>query len=298
MKDPYAILGVASDAKQKDIKEAYRRLARAHHPDRDPDNPQAEERFKDISNAYDILSDAKKKARFDAGEIDINGNAFHKRPPPRYRSKQRSKAKHSKKKSFEDFFRENTARKRERIKVNGANISYTLSVDFLEAALGARRRISMTNGKRLNVVIPPGTQDGQVLRLKEQGMDGIGGGQSGDAHVEISITPHPLFSSDGDDVRTDLPITLQEAVLGGKAQVQTIDGPVALTIPPNSNTGSVLRLKEKGLEKQKGKGRGDQYVHLNVVLPKKRDKDFVDFVKKWGSENAYRVRKETEDISD
>ena len=281
MKDPYRILGVPRTATPGEIKKAYRKLAGKHHPDKDPGNPGAEEKFKDISAAYNLLSDAKKKKSYDRGEIDLGGA----RPWPRSRSGSRQGAKSP----FDRFFRHRAARDGAGVKVRGADVTYTLKVDFIEAARGVTKNVSMTNGKRLAVRIPPGTGDGQVLRLKQQGMGGLGGGESGNAHVTIEVEPHPLFRRDGEDIHIELPVTLSEAVLGAKIEAPTIDGLVSLSVPEGSNTGTSLRLKGKGLNGG-GKGRGDQYVNLKVVLPNKPDKDLKALVRKWADKHAYSVR--------
>jgi len=278
MKDPYEILGVARNASREQIRKAYRQKARELHPDRHPDDPEADNRFKDVTAAHDLLSDSKKRKAFDHGGTDMYGNR-----------NQRARAG-SGKHPFDRFFRQRTGRGGGGFKVRGANVSYVLTIDFLEAARGATKRINMTNGKRLAVTVPPGTEDEQVLRLQGQGMAGTGGGANGDALVEIRVTPHPLFRPDGKNIHIDLPITLQEAVLGGKVEAPTVDGPVAVTVPEGANTGTVLRLKGKGLAKGNG-ARGDQYVELQVVLPPPGNAEFKKFVQGWAPHNPYEVRK-------
>ena len=278
MKDPYAILGVAPGASAEDLKSAYRRLARELHPDIDPGNPWAENEFKELAAAYDLLSDPGRRARFDAG-----GHAGPPKRPSRAKPKRPSpkRPKHEAK-------RDKTAG----LKIKGANVEYSLRVDFMEAALGAKRHISMTTGKRLKVKIPPGTEDGRVLRLKGQGMAGIGGGADGDALVEILVDPHPVFRRDKSDIHIDAPVTLPEAVLGGKIEAPTVYGVVNVTVPRGSNTGTSLRLKGKGLPgagKSNG-AKGDEFVHLRVVLPKKPDKAFIRFLDEWAPGKAYKVR--------
>src|SRR3546814_492752 len=175
--------------------------------------------------------------------------------------------------------------------MRGQNVSYTVRVPFLDAAKGARRRVQLYDGKALDVTIPAGTTDGQTLRLKGQGMPGMGGGPAGDALIEVRVDGHPHFERDGADILVEVPVTLDEAVLGAKFTVPTIDGKVALTVPPGSNTGARLRLKGKGLPQATGGGRGDQYVRLKVVLPDKPDKQLKDFIRDWAREHAYDVRR-------
>ncbi len=293
MKDLYRILGLAKNASPGDIKKSYRRLARKLHPDSNPQDRQAEEKFKDISAAYDLLSDPKKRKSFDKGEIDAGG-APKGRPPKRPwgRSGGPRQPRAKARKPFENFFSKRAAKEKAGLKIAGTDVSYTLKVDFLEAARGARKRVSMTNGKRLEVIIPPGTGNGQILRLRGQGMEGVGGGKSGDANVEILVKPHPLFTQEGKDIHMELPVTLGEAVLGGSIEAPTIDGAVSLSVPQGSNTGTTLRLKGKGLEIDK-KGRGDQYIKLKIVLPAKPDKELIEFAKSWKPKGGSPVRRKS-----
>jgi len=275
MNDPYEILGVGTGASADEMKKAFRRLARECHPDSDPGNPWAEDEFKELSAAYDLLSDPKRRSQYDRGDLGDDWKrtrSSRKRPKP-------EKAPESPQKKTS---------KTAGLKIKGADVDYTLHVDFLDAVLGVERHISMATGNRLKVKIPSDTEDGKVLRLKGQGMKGIGGGGDGDAYVEILIDPHPVFRPDGNDVHVDAPVTLQEAVLGGKIEAPTIDGTVTMTVPKGSNTGTQLRLKGKGLKK--ADGRGDQFVHLQVVLPKKPDKNLIRFLQEWSPGHDYQVR--------
>ncbi len=289
MSDPYTVLGVSRNAPQSEIKKAFRELARRLHPDSAPDDPGAEEKFKDVSRAYELLSDPKKRAEYDDGWPPSGASGFRGAYGARGRPGGAGRRWRSGGNPFEEFFRQRAARERTSIKVKGANVSYNLRVDFLDAARGAKKRVKMANGKKLDVTVPPGTIDGQTFRLKGQGLAGIGGGEAGDALVEIEVAPHDFFRRHGTDIRVEIPITLQEAVAGGKIDAPTIDGDVSLTLPEGSNTGTVLRLKGKGLVTDNG-GRGDQYVTLKVILPKKPDNALLDFVRKWGPKNPYSVR--------
>lgn len=289
MKDPYKIIGVSRNVDQDEIKKAYRKLARELHPDSDPKNPWAEDDFKELSAAYDLLSDPQKRARYDSGEIDAGG-AKRRRSPHRSASRggPHGGPHGGAKNPFESFFKKRAARERSGVRARGANVSYTLKVDFHEAVRGATKRVSMTNGKRFDVRVPPGTKDGQTLRLKGQGMPGIGD-QAGDALVTILVEPDTRFQRQGDDIHSELAITMPEAVLGGKVEAPTIDGLVSVTVPAGSNTGSMLRLKGKGVGRE-GKESGDHYVKLQVILPAKPDKELIEFVKNWEAEHAYNVR--------
>jgi len=277
MTDPYEILEVPTSAGKAEIKKAYRRLARELHPDRDPGNPDAEERFKELSAAYEILSDQALRDKFDRGEIDTKGFV---------RTAQGSgRASHPKRKHAKP----GDPKKTQGIKIKGADVEYQLKAKFLEAARGGVKYVSTTNGKRLKVTLPAGTRDEQILRLKGQGMPGIGGGKAGDALVEIAVEPDHMFNRDDTDIHIELSVDLPTAVLGGRVEAPTVNGMVTLTVPPKSNTGRILRLKGKGLPSgSKGKGeKGDQYVILKVVLPKKMDKEFVEFVEDWAAKNGY-----------
>ncbi|WP_119458912.1 DnaJ C-terminal domain-containing protein [Rhodospirillaceae bacterium SYSU D60014] len=297
MKDPYDVLGVSRSAKPDEIKQAYRKLAKKLHPDLNPGNSKIEQQFKEASAAYDLLSDPEKRARFDRGEIDASGAERPNRSYYRNYAEGGQGAKYqdfnfgegvSADDLFADLFRGRRAGRT--VRMRGADISYTAAVDFIEAAVGAKKRMTLADGKSLEVTIPPGTEDGQTLRLKGQGLPGIGGGPSGDAFVEVHVQPHPFFTRSGNDIRVELPVTLQEAVLGARITVPTIDGKVSVKVPPGSNTGSVLRLKGKGIPEARGRERGDQYVTLKVVLPERIDSDLRQFVESWSKEHAYDVR--------
>jgi len=286
MSDPYEILGIGASASADEMKKAFRRLACECHPDSDPGNPWAEDEFKELSAAYDLLSDPKRRSLYDRGDLGDDWKRTRssgvKSPnaPPTQPNNPAPGPTHNK------------TSKTAGLKIKGADVDYILHVDFLDAVLGVERRINMATGNRLKVKIPSDTEDGKVLRLKGQGMKGIGGGGDGDAYVEILIDPHPVFRPDGHDVHVDVRVTLQEAVLGGKIEAPTIDGTVTMTVPKGSNTGTQLRLRGKGLKKADAQGnhRGDQFVHLQIVLPKKPDKDLIKFLGKWSPGHDYQVR--------
>jgi len=297
MTNPYRTLGVKNTASQDDIKTAYRRLAREHHPDHRPGDKRAEDRFKDISTAYHVLSDAGRRRQFDSGEIDAMGNkraGFNAAYETYQRqAKAGAQTKKNGKNPFNSFFKDRAQKPRQSIKAKGADVSYTLKVSFLEAAQGISKTVRMTSGKTLKVTIPPGTETGQTLRLKGQGMEGLGGGATGDALVEILIENDVQYRADGLDVYSEEPVTLAEALLGGRIEVQTVHGSVLVTVPEGSNTGTKLRLKAKGIHRKGSTERGDHYVSLKVVLPKEEDSDLKKFVKKWISKKPYKVRKES-----
>jgi DnaJ-class molecular chaperone len=294
--DPFKVLGVKKNASQDELQKAYRRLAKKLHPDLNPGNKQAEEQFKEVSAAYDLLGDAEKRARFDRGEIDASGI---ERPQQRYyRDFAEGGSQYTNDAGFSDFAgaddilsqifgREGHAN----IRMRGSDAYYRLELDFLDAINGGKRQITLPDGSVLDVNIPTGTADGQILRLRGKGRPGIGGGPPGDALVEIEVRPHRFFTRKGDDIHVDLPISLSEAVLGGKVKVPTPSGAVTMTVPKWSNTGTVLRLKGKGVPRMDG-SKGDEFVTLKVMLPEKPDPELERFVAKW--QGAYSPRQAME----
>lgn len=316
-KDPYSVLGVARDASDADLQKAFRKLAKKYHPDLNPGDKKAEDRFKEINTAYDIVGDAAKRAKFDRGEIDASGAEVRQNPfagggfrrgpggagggggfrggpgggqPGGF--------------AFEDIsdlfggifgggargpgpggagFRHEP--------MQGQDARFQLEVDFLDAVRGGTKRLTLPSGKSLDVKIPAGIESGQAIRLKGQGEPGPG--QAGDALIEIKVRDHALYKRDGHNIRIDLPVTLQEAVLGAKVEVPTIHGPVTVSVPKGANSGTTLRLKGKGIA-GKGGTPGDQYVTLKVTLPPGGNAELEKFIQSWGEKNAYNPRKDIE----
>lgn len=283
MRDPYQVLGVAKTASAEEIKKKYRQLAKKLHPDLNPGNAEAAAKFKDVSAAYDLLSDAQKRARFDRGEIDASGAERPERQYYRAYAESPEGAKYNSPFEADDLFSELFGRTRggRDFKIRGTDVSYVLPVDFIEAAGGAKKRVTMADGTVLDVNIPAGTEDRQTLRLKGQGQPGFGGAEPGDAYIEVHVQPHAFFTRKDNDVHLELPISLGEAALGGKITVPTIDGDVSMTIPKGANTGTTLRLKGRGVLDRKSRQRGDQYVKLKVVLPEGGDPELARFVESW-----------------
>ena len=288
MKDPYETLGVAKSATAEDIRSAYRKLAKKLHPDLNPGDKSAEEKFKQVAGAYDVLSDAEKRRRFDAGEIDASGaERQHERYYKDYAEAAAGRRYQSASSGFDDFaqqddFLAELLRRREQQarRAPGADRQYQLEVDFLDAVNGATRRITLPDGGSLDVTIPAGIEEGQVLRLRGKGAPSRGEGPPGDSLVEIAIRPHRFFTREGDDILLELPITISEAVLGAKVKVPTTTGAVMATVPKGSNTGTTLRLKGKGAPK-KGGGHGDELVKLKVMAPTAPDAELEKFLSGW-----------------
>ena len=286
------------DASADDIRKAYRKLAKKYHPDLNPGNKGAEATFKDINAANDLLSDQEKRARFDRGEIDAAGDPRQERPS--YRSYADtgfgagSSARYggTGESEFGDIFADLFAQSQQRSTrpMRGRDASYSLAVDFVDAIAGAQQRLTLPDGRTLDVRVPPGMEDGQTLRLRGQGGEGANGGPAGDALITVKVHPHRLFRREGDDILVDLPVTLKEAVLGGRVTVPTVTGAVAMTMPRRSDTGTVLRLRGRGVPAHGSTAAGDQFVTLKVVLPD-ADDALEAFLRDWTPESAADPRK-------
>lgn len=314
MRDPYSTLGVARTASEKEVKSAYRKLAKELHPDRNKDNPKAAEKFSDATKAYDLLSDKDKRAQFDRGEIDADGNPLNpfagmgggrpRGPGGGYGGTRGGGFRDQEFQGFgaddmdlgdlfEGLFgggRNRTAEppprrgfgggSRTPPPKKGADIQYRLAVPFVDAASGEDQRITLADGKAISLKLPAGVEDGTQMRLKGKGHNGPGG--HGDGIVMVEVAAHPFFRRDGDNIRMDLPITLDEAINGGKVKCPTVDGPVMLMLQPGANGGTVMRLTGKGWTRKGASGdkpaRGDQLVTLEIQMPE----DLGDLKKKLG----------------
>jgi DnaJ-class molecular chaperone len=302
MKNPYTILELPREADQAAIKKQYRAMAKKFHPDRHSGDQKTADRFKEITAAYNILGDEKQRQRFDRGEIDGEGNEqfqgnFHRQgaggQPGMGGFPGGGRGFGG---DFEDLLsplfgggRARRGRPRSAPEFKGANKTKNIKVKFLDAALGSNRQITTDSG-RIEAVIPAGIESGQSIRLKGQGNQGANGGPSGDLMVTVRVSPHPKFTRTADDISADLPVTIGEAVQGAKVDVPTIHGPVSLTVPNGSNTGTRLRLKGQGIRRKNGKV-GDHYVRLQVALPDPSDSDWSTFVAKWSKDHKYDPRK-------
>jgi len=290
--DPYKVLGVQRDASDDEIRSAYRKLAKELHPDLNPtDRASSEERFKKVAAAYEIVGDATKRGQYDRGEIDANGE--QRRTYQRAHSGgPRGGARPGEEFGFSDIFSDlfGAGRRGEGASsfgMRGRDVRYTLEVDFLEAATGAKKRVTMPDGGVLDITVPEGVADGQTLRLKGQGATGPRGGEAGDALVEIKVRQHVLFKRSGDDIVSELPVTIDEAVLGAKIEVQTISGRVQLTVPKGTSSGRVFRLKGKGVRNTTTGNTGDQLVTVRIVLPETIDDELSYFMSEWRQKHSY-----------
>ena len=295
VQDPYQVLGVARTASIEDIKKAYRRLAKSLHPDLNPGDKAAEEKFKDVSVAYGLLGDPEKRRRFDAGEIDASGAERPERHFYRDFASADQANPYTSDAAYADFaeddlFAEILRRNRAaRANQPGEDMLYGLSIDFVESVTGAEKRITLPDGSTLDVTIPPGILDGQMLRLKGKGLPGRGTGKAGDALIKIEVLPDPRFKLDGANVIVEVPVSLSEAVLGGEVRVPTPTGDVMLKIPRHADRGTTLRLKGKGAPRREG-GFGDQLVKLKIVLPKPADPELDAFVAQWDKGKSHHPR--------
>lgn len=292
----YDILGVQRRASDDEIRQAFRKLAKEHHPDLNSGNAAAAEKFKRISAANEILSDPERRRQYDAGEIDAKGDARHPqfRRPGAHPRGNRPGAGGIDDFGFADIFSDVFGRTgaagaragRSGFAQRGQDLRYTLDLDFVEAVAGAKKRVTLPEGGTLDLAVPEGVTYGQVLRLKGRGTAGHGGGEAGDALVEVRIRAHAQFKRQGDDILVDVPITIDEAVLGAKVEVPTVTGRVQLSIPKGTSSGKIFRLKGKGVRTKAGT-HGDELVTVRIVLPETIDDSLSYFFQEWRQKNAY-----------
>lgn len=319
MRDPYTVLGVAKTASADDVKKAFRKLAKKFHPDQNKGDPKAQEKFAEASSAYEILGDEKKRAQFDRGEIDAEGKPrgfegfgagggpfrrgggagggfehfeFDAGGNPFGRAGAGGARGGFDASDFFDLFGGGGRNARGRQPQRGQDVAETVSVSLTDAIRGASARVALPTGKTLEVAVPAGIEDGKQIRLKGQGQPGQGGGPAGDAIVTVKIARHPYFRVDGRDVRLDLPVTLYEAVLGGKVEAPTLTGKVELTVPAGTTGGRTLRLRGKGLPAGDGKAAGDLLITLRVVLPEDSSPELEELMRQWQANKPYDPRKD------
>jgi DnaJ-class molecular chaperone len=291
--DPYKVLGVPRTASDEEIRRAYRKLAKELHPDLNPKGgAAAEERFKSVSAAYAIIGDPEKRRQYDRGEINAAGEprrGFQRAHAGPFGARGGAGEEFSFSDIFSDLFggRGRGAEAGAPFATRGRDVRYTLEIDFLEAATGAKKRVSMPDGGILDITVPEGVADGQVLRLRGQGGPGLRGGEPGDALVEIRVRPHPQFKRSGDDISIEVPITIDEAILGAKIEVPTISGRVQLTIPKGTSSGRIFRLRGKGVRNTTTGHIGDQLVTVQIVLPEVIDQDLSYFMSEWRQKHRY-----------
>src|SRR5579863_433809 len=297
----YEVLGLKPGATADEIRKAYRKLAKEFHPDLNPGKPAAEARCKAVTAANDILSDPEKRARYDRGEIDESGAE-----KPRYSYRPHAEGAQGWKYQpqgdvdagdLDDLFAmfgrggarggRRAGQAGEGFSMPGPDRQFTLTIDFDVAATGGKQRLALSPEEWLDVTIPPGIEEGQVLRLRGKGGAGLGSGPPGDALIEVHIAPHPFFRRDGDDIHLELPVSLAEAVLGARVAVPTVTGPVTMTIPRGSDTGTRLRLRGKGIHRKRrgAETTGDQYVTLRVVIGASDDPELAAFLKDWADKH-------------
>lgn len=318
-KDPYQVLGVARTAGEDEIRSAYRKLAKRHHPDLNPGDKAAEERFKEASAAHALLSDTEQRARYDRGEIDAAGQ---ERQPehasyrsyaeggqgPRYRPGAAGAGATGAYAGFDpedlgdifaDLFGQGQGQGRGQGRGGagprqGRDEHYRLELDFLDAVNGGTQRLTLPTGKTLEVRVPAGIEEGQILRLRGQGGAAGPDGKAGDALIEIGIRPHAIFRREGNDIQLEVPVTYSEAVLGGKITVPTPGGPVSVTVPRHSDSGTRLRLRGRGVPAHGGRAAGDAYVSLRIVRGEV-DQRLEDFLREWSSEHPFNPRQDMVD---
>ncbi len=296
--NPYIILGISKSVTQDEIKNAYRKMAKKYHPDLNPNNPEAEKKFAEIANAYDLLETPKKREKFDKGEFEFprdsrfyggaHGPFYHESKNEGGRYTFSFKGDESE--LFNSMFKNFNAGTREEFNVHGEDQFFRMEIEFKDSILGAEREITFPPNKRFNVKIPAGIESGKKLRFSGQGLPGKGKGAAGDSYIEIQVKPSSVFKRVGNDLELELSVSLSEAILGGEVEIPTVEKPIKLKIPPGANTDQRLRVKNKGVVDAALKTRGNLIVILKVVLPPKVDDELKEMMQKWSQNHAYNPR--------
>ena len=295
--DLYSVLGVKRSATNDEIRRAYRKLAKDLHPDQNRGNSKAEEQFKRVSAAFSILGNPDKRKRYDAGEIDAMGN---ERANPFYRDYGAGESRsqdpggfNPNPGDFSDIFGDLFGRRGPSggaFTMRGMDYRYNLEISFLEAVNGVKKRVQFPDNETLDISVPAGVESGQTLRLKGKGGPGAGRGEPGDALIELKIAPHAVFDREGDNILLDLPVTIDEAVLGARVEVPTIDSRVTVAVPKGASSGQVLRLRGTGVKNTRSGVTGDQLIKLKIVMPSSVDPQLETFMKEWSEKHAYDPR--------
>jgi DnaJ-class molecular chaperone len=291
--DLYAILGVKRTATNDEIRRAYRKLAKDLHPDQNKGDTRAEEQFKRVSAAFAVLGNPEKRKRYDAGEIDGMGN---ERANPFYSGDGRTDGFggfNTGSGEFSDLFGDLFGRRGSgggAFTMRGMDYRYNLEIGFLEAVNGAKKRVQFPDNETLDISVPSGVETGQTLRLRHKGGPGAGRGEPGDALIELKVQPHPLFGRDGDNITLEVPVSLNEAILGARIEVPTIDGRVTVAVPKGASSGQILRLRGKGIKNSRSGMLGDQLITLKIILPSQIDSELERFMSDWMQKHHYDPR--------
>ena len=302
-RDLYAILGVKRTATNDEIRRAYRKLAKDLHPDQNKNDKKSEEQFKKVSAAFAVLGNPEKRKRYDAGEIDAMGND-RAGPFREYAGGPQGFGKGEYGSGgfggfggagagdFSDIFGDLFGRKGQggAFTMRGMDYRYNLEISFLEAVNGVKKRVQFPDNETLDITVPPGVETGQTLRLRHKGGPGAGRGEPGDALIELKVQAHPLFSREGDNITLELPISLNEAVLGARVEIPTIGGRVTVAVPKGASSGQVLRLRGKGVKNNRSGAHGDQMITLKIVLPAVIDSDLERLMQDWAKKRPYDPR--------
>ena len=284
-KDYYKILNLSKKATNAEIKKSYRNLARKYHPDLNPNNKVAEDKFKEVSEAYEVLSDDSKRKKYDSGEYNISGNQGHNQDAAYYKTQANQNSRYQDifrenfgDFNFEDIFNQQGQRSRA---MRGEDQIYKMEVEFKEAVLGVEKTFTMPNGNKIAAKIPAGIRSGQKIKLAGRGGPGYNGGPAGDAFIEIQVKSSDQFKVDGQNIETQVPLLFSTAILGGKIRVPTVDGAVEIDIPEGINSGTKLRIKGKGLPGTQGRSNGDLYAVIKITLPEKISSELKECISKW-----------------